>query len=287
MMIEALKPYWHLARWHRPVGGFLLMFPCWWGIAYFPWQESSFFLMLLCAMGSFFMRGTGCALNDWFDQDFDRHVERTKNRPIAAGKLNPERVFGFITIQLICGAVILWMIPVRAWPIAFVGAAFMVIYPLAKRMTNYPQIVLGFTFNIGVWVGATAMTSAYVHEIIPLSLLYLAGVCWTLGYDTIYALQDKEDDVLIGVGSTTIVFGKYVKPIIGSIYILSYLCLLIAGILSERSFVYYGIITIAFTMIERRLLALNLENRLACDAFFNANIWLGLAIFLGLALSKL
>lgn len=286
MIIETLKPYWYLARWHRPVGSLLLMFPCWWGIAYFPLQETSFQLLVLCALGSFIMRGAGCALNDWFDQDIDRHVERTKTRPISAGQLTPEQVFGFITVQLILGACVLWLIPYRAWSFAFLGAAFMVIYPLAKRMTNYPQFVLGLTFNIGVWVGATAMLPEYGNEILPLSFVYIAGICWTLGYDTIYALQDKEDDILIGVGSTTIAFGEYVKPVIAGVYVLSYLFLTMAGILSQRSMIYYGILTIFYGFIEWRLLSLDLSNRSACDSFFKINIWLGMSVFCALALSK-
>ncbi len=287
MVVDSLKPYWYLARWHRPVGSLLLMFPCWWGVAYFPWQETSLSILALCALGAFLMRGAGCTLNDWFDQDYDRQVERCKTRPIAANALTMDQVYGFIVFQLMFGGLILWFFPYRAWPFAFLGAVLKVIYPLSKRITNYPQVVLGLTFNMGLWVGAVAITPNYVEELLPLSLIYLAGVFWTVGYDTIYALQDKDDDLLIGIGSTTIAFGKYVKPITLGVYALAFASLVLSGILSGRSMAYYALLTVAFGIIKWRLICLDIIHRLACDQFFKDNIWLGLAIFLALAVSRL
>jgi 4-hydroxybenzoate polyprenyl transferase len=258
------------------------MLPCWWGIAFFGWQDFSLRIVILTALGAFLLRGAGCTINDWFDQDFDRHNQRTRNRPLAAGLLSPNQAFGFLTIQLIVGAGVLWLMPYRSWPFAFASSGLMVIYPLMKRMTNYPQVILGLTFNMGVWIGASAVNPSYLDHLMALSLLYLIGVCWTLGYDTIYALQDKEDDIRLGIGSTTIAFGRYVKLMVAIFYGIALLLSMVVGVLSGRSWFYYVMIVTSFSLIEMRLWQLDSTDKEACDDFFKINIWLGFFIFVSL-----
>lgn len=284
VMASALSPYWFLARWHRPVGILLLMFPCWWGVAYFGQQQFFFENLVWLALGAAALRGAGCCINDWFDRNFDRQVQRTKNRPLATNQVTAQNVFFFLALQLLLGFVVLWQFPFRAWVYAFLGVGLMVIYPLMKRITNYPQVVLGLAFNIGVWIGAAAVDASYLNHWLPLLLLYSAGICWTLGYDTIYAVQDRADDLSLGIGSTAIAFGGMVKPIVAGIYSIAFLLLLAVGFLNHKSAFFVMILALAFGQIFLQLIRLNLEESAKCDAFFRANIWFGFWVFVALAL---
>jgi 4-hydroxybenzoate polyprenyltransferase len=283
-MLQALLPYWYLARWHRPVGTLLLMFPCWWGIVYFGRQDFFFENLMWLTLGAAAMRGAGCCVNDWFDQEFDRQIHRTRNRPLAQNQLTAYRVFLFLGLHLLIGLIVLWQFPFRAWGSAFLGAGLMVIYPLMKRITNYPQVILGLAFNIGIWVGAAIANAAYLDHWLPLFLLYIAGICWTLGYDTIYAVQDRKEDIGLGIGSTAIIFGSLTKPIVTGIYGVALLLLLAVGFLSHKSLFFIIVLGVAFGQILLQLKRLDLENGAKCDGFFRANIWFGFWVFIALAL---
>lgn len=181
----------------KPTGTLLIMVPCWWGLAA---AQSDVFLYLLFALGSFVMRSFGCIVNDWVDCDIDKKVHRTMNRPIANGSVSINLVKVFLATHLTVGFSIWLYLNNFSKIIALVGLLLCLIYPWMKRITNWPQLVLGFAFNIGILVAYSQYRGYLTADI---WLLYLSGICWTLSYDTVYAFQDYKDDLLIGIGSTT------------------------------------------------------------------------------------
>ena len=201
-------PYLRLARLDRPIGTWLLLWPCWWSLALAApaagrhWP--SLWLMLLFALGAVVMRGAGCSYNDIVDRDIDTQVERTRNRPLASGQVTVTNAWRFVIGLSLAGLAILLMLGSLAIQLGIASLLLVVIYPFMKRITFWPQLFLGLAFNWGALMGYAAETG---HLASPAILLYLAGIAWTLGYDTIYAHQDREDDALIGIKSTALKFG--------------------------------------------------------------------------------
>ena len=209
------EPYARLARIDRPIGTWLLLFPSWWGIALAAsaWPEPV--LLLLFAVGAVAMRGAGCTLNDIADRDYDARVARTRLRPIPSGRVTVTQAIGFLVAQLAVGASVLFSLNRIS---ILLGLAVLVLigtYPFMKRITYWPQLFLGLNFNWGALIGSTAVTGSLAW---PAVLLYLGGVFWTLGYDTIYAHQDKEDDVRIGVKSSALALGRRTRPFLFAFY---------------------------------------------------------------------
>lgn len=205
---QSVKPYARLMRVDRPIGWWLLLLPCWWGLVLAQisggggWPNLWFTFLFL--IGAIVMRGAGCTLNDIADKDFDAAVARTKSRPIPSGQVNILQAMAFLVILLVAGLLILLQFN---WPTVWLGIASLAIvavYPFMKRITYWPQLILGLAFNWGALVSWSAVVGSLSA---PPVLLYVGGVFWTLAYDTIYAHQDKEDDILIGVKSTALKFG--------------------------------------------------------------------------------
>lgn len=218
----ALLPYAQLMRLDRPIGWWLLLLPCWWGLALGqiaagggapdPWFAALFLA------GAIIMRGAGCVLNDMADKEFDAAVERTRARPIASGRVSRRQAFIFMAALCLAGLVILLQFN---WPTVGLGAAslaIVAIYPFMKRVTHWPQLVLGLAFNWGALLGWTATRGSLSAA--PIAL-YLGGIFWTLAYDTIYAHQDKEDDILIGIKSTALLFGANTRPWLAAFFALA------------------------------------------------------------------
>lgn len=207
---EDLRPYLRLSRADRPIGTWLLLLPCWWGalLGALSAPESSRWLLvwiiLACALGAWLMRGAGCTWNDITDRDIDAQVERTRNRPLPAGQVSPREALIWMVLQMVAAFLILLTFNSAAILLGILSLLPVVIYPFAKRFTWWPQVFLGLAFNWGALLAWTAQTGALS---LPAVLLYLAGIAWTLFYDTIYAHQDREDDALIGVKSTARLFG--------------------------------------------------------------------------------
>ncbi|WP_240002597.1 4-hydroxybenzoate octaprenyltransferase [Oleisolibacter albus] len=224
---RAWRPYALLARLDRPIGTWLLLFPCWWSIALAApaghWPDLR--LMALFALGAVVMRGAGCTVNDILDRKLDAQVERTRVRPIPSGAVTTTQALAFLLAQLLVGLMILLQLN----PVSIVlGAASLLLvftYPLMKRITWWPQAFLGLTFNWGALLGWAAVRGSVE---LPALLLYAGGILWTLGYDTIYAHQDKEDDARIGVRSTARLFGDSSKRWVGGFYVGAFLCWLAA-----------------------------------------------------------
>lgn len=220
--------YVRLMRLDKPIGIFLLYVPCLWGLlagfihtGQFNPYDFVFYAVILF-MGSVLMRGAGCVINDYFDRHIDARVERTKNRPIASGRISPRH--GLIFFALLCAisGVILLCLPMRAWAVGVLSLIPVMIYPLMKRITYWPQIFLGLTFNIGIWVGYVIITPDINSHLL---WLYAAGIFHTLGYDTIYAFQDIKDDINIGVKSSARRIQNMPKCFISLFYGASWLCL--------------------------------------------------------------
>lgn len=204
------RPYLRLSRADRPIGTWLLLLPCWWGLALAilydqspRWEDAWIFIG--CGIGAWLMRGAGCTWNDITDRDFDGQVERTRSRPIPSGQVTVKGAVIWMVLQALLAACILFTFNWQAIGLGVLSLLLVTVYPFAKRFTWWPQVFLGLAFNWGallVWTAHTGRLDA------PAILLYGAGIAWTLFYDTIYAHQDTEDDALIGVKSTARLFGK-------------------------------------------------------------------------------
>jgi 4-hydroxybenzoate polyprenyltransferase len=212
---QGLRPYIRLARLDRPIGTWLLLFPGWWGIALAADGWPDWRLIALFGIGAMAMRGAGCTLNDIADREFDGKVERTRTRPIPSGAVNVRQAAFFMLLELGVGAAVLASLPRTAILLGFLVLLLIGTYPFMKRVTYWPQFFLGLNFNWGALIGWAAVRDGLAW---PSLLLYLGGICWTLGYDTIYAHQDKEDDVLIGVKSAAIALGPSTRPYLFAFY---------------------------------------------------------------------
>jgi 4-hydroxybenzoate polyprenyltransferase len=210
-----LRPYARLARLDRPIGSWLLLFPSWWGIALAAKKWPDPVLLVLFAIGAVAMRGAGCTLNDIADRDYDRQVARTRLRPLPSGAVSVQQAIVFLLAQLAIGAVVLLSLNRTSLLLGLVVVGLIGTYPFMKRVTYWPQVFLGLNFNWGALIGWAAVTGALAW---PPLLLYLGGVFWTIGYDTIYAHQDKEDDIRIGVKSSAIALGSHSRPWLFAFY---------------------------------------------------------------------
>ena len=226
---EPARPYLRLSRADRPIGTWLLLLPCWWGVALAAardgWRPWDFWIVLGCALGAWLMRGAGCTWNDITDRDFDAAVARTRSRPIPSGQVSVKQAVIWMFAQMAVAARILFS---YNWLTVILGVSslgLVAIYPYAKRFTWWPQLFLGLAFNWGA-ILAYAAHSGRLEA--PAILLYASGIAWTLFYDTIYAHQDKEDDVLIGVKSTARLFGASTGKWLGLFLVVAVILMTVA-----------------------------------------------------------
>ncbi|MDC0524906.1 4-hydroxybenzoate octaprenyltransferase, partial [Pelagibacteraceae bacterium] len=219
--MKHLKIFIELTRLNKPIGFMLLFWPCAWGLAYannFAHNENLFlYYLLLFFFGSILMRSAGCIVNDIVDKDFDKKVKRTKDRPLASGKISI--IKSLVYVAFLCALALLILLQFNFLTIALgIGSMFLAFsYPFMKRITYWPQLFLGLTFNWGVIMAWSAINNYISVEII---ILYLSAIFWTLGYDTIYGAQDMSDDEIIGLKSTSIKFKKNIKLFVGICYLL-------------------------------------------------------------------
>ncbi|MFD2740239.1 4-hydroxybenzoate octaprenyltransferase [Sulfitobacter aestuarii] len=211
---RALRPYLRLSRADRPIGTWLLLLPCWWGLALSMLHDQRAELFDLwifagCGIGAFLMRGAGCTWNDITDRHIDGKVARTRSRPIPSGQVSVKGALAWMVLQMLISALILLSFNMAAIALGILALAPVAVYPFAKRFTWWPQVFLGLAFNWGALLAWTAHSGRLEA---PALLLYVAGIAWTLFYDTIYAHQDTEDDALIGVKSTARLFGAQTAP---------------------------------------------------------------------------
>src|SRR5215813_6316705 len=212
------RPYLRLARLDRPIGSWLLLMPCWWSVglaAVHARGQVNLWHILLFFVGAFAMRGAGCTWNDIVDRDLDARVERTRSRPIPSGQVTAASAAAFLVLQALVGLAVLLQFNRFTIYVGFASLAVVAIYPFMKRITYWPQIVLGLAFSWGALMGWPAVFGRLDWQ--PL-VLYAGAIAWVIGYDTIYAHQDREDDALIGLKSTAILFGRRTKPMLSAFY---------------------------------------------------------------------
>ena len=273
-----------IMRLHRPIGIWLLMLPCWFGLAYVsPGFPDPWYLMLF-ALGATVMRGAGCIYNDIVDRNLDAQVERTKTRPIARGDLTIPHAIIFIIILTMIGGIILYQFPSKAILIGVFSVTLLLSYPWMKRITYWPQAFLGITFNWGIWVAWGTQDQSLSLGIL---CLYLGSVLWTIGYDTIYAHQDREDDLLVGMKSSAIKFGEKTKSILWLLYGGATLLWLIAGNMANlRKWFYGGMISIAIHFAWQ-IVTLNINDGQNCAQRFLSNSHVGLILFIAIVLGRI
>ncbi len=277
-MRRVLSPYFRLLRLHQPVGIFLLLWPCWWAIALASGGIPSARLLLLFALGATVMRGAGCIINDIADRDFDRHVERTRTRPLASGEVTVTKAAILFAGLLLIALCIALSMNAAVVEYAALSLVLVVAYPFMKRITWWPQAFLGLTFNWGALLGWVAVRGRLE---LPAFLLYAGGIFWTLGYDTIYAHQDKADDIKIGVKSTALKLQKHSKLWIALFYALAILCWAACGVAAERHGLYYAGLSLVALHFLGQVYRLDIDNPYNCVQMFRSNSVLGLILFLG------
>ena len=275
-----VRPMLRLARADRPIGTWLLLWPCLWAITMATDEGSmpNFELMVLFALGAIFMRGAGCTLNDIIDRKFDGLVERTALRPIPSGQISVVGAFIFLCLQLAGGLWVLLQLNPFAQIIGASSLGLVVIYPFMKRITYWPQFILGLTFNWGAFLGWASVTGASELGTI---YLYAGGVFWTLGYDTIYAHQDKEDDMMIGIKSTALKLGRASKLFIFLFYTIAVILFAMAGHASGQGGFYMLGVSFMIIHLIFQIRSVNLDNPESCLEVFRLNTWTGLILFAG------
>lgn len=284
LMPRSVRPYLRLIRADRPIGTWLLLWPCWWSLALTIYGRDGglehFYYMGLFALGAFVMRGAGCAYNDIVDRDFDAQVERTKNRPIPAGQISVKQAWAFTGVLCVIGLVTLLQFNGFTRVLGLLSLPIVALYPFAKRITNWPQAVLGLAFNWGALMGWASLNQSLGPAPI---LLYCAGVFWTLGYDTVYAHQDKEDDALIGVKSTAQRFGEHTHLWISAFYVCTASLIILAAIVAQAGLFNIVLIIGACLHLGWQIAKLDISNPARCLKLFRSNHLFGLLIFTALA----
>jgi 4-hydroxybenzoate polyprenyltransferase len=277
------RPYLRLARFDRPIGSWLLLLPCWWsaalaaGIAQdvraLPW------LLILFFVGAFAMRGAGCTWNDITDRDLDAKVERTRSRPIPAGQVSVKGALLFLVAQALTGLAVLLQFNRFAILTGIASLGVVAIYPFMKRITYWPQVVLGLAFSWGALMGF-AVTLGTLGA--PAFVLYASAISWVIGYDTIYAHQDRDDDALIGVKSTALLFGERTQTMLTLFYAIAVALIGLSIWLSGGgAFAYVGLVAFAAHLVWQ-VRSIRIDDSALCLRLFKSNRDAGLLLFAGL-----
>lgn len=273
-------PYLLLARVDRPIGVWLLFLPGLWGILLAgPRPLEAVRLILLFAVGSLVMRSAGCVVNDLWDRDIDRMVARTAGRPLASGMIRPRHALVFLAVLLLVGLLILLQLNRLAQALGVASLVLVALYPLAKRVTWWPQLMMGFTFGFGAPLGYAAGAG---HLDAAWAVLYGASILWDLGFDTIYAHQDREDDALVGVKSTARLFGEHTAEFLAACYGGTVLALALAGWLAGLNGWFYPALALPAVLLGRQVVRLDIHDPALCLRLFRANREAGLAVALAI-----
>jgi 4-hydroxybenzoate polyprenyltransferase len=278
------RPYLRLARLDRPIGSWLLLMPCWWSVglaAVHARSQVNVWHLLLFFIGAFAMRGAGCTWNDIVDRDLDSQVERTRSRPIPSGQVTVASAAAFLMLQALVGLAVLLQFNRFTIYVGFASLAVVAIYPFMKRITYWPQIVLGLAFSWGALMGWPA---TFARLDLPALLLYAGAISWVIGYDTIYAHQDREDDALIGIKSTALLFRERTKPMLALFYALAVALIALAGWSAGAGLVFaLGLLAFA-AHLAWQIARLDVDDPINCLVVFKSNRDAGLILFAGLVL---
>lgn len=285
---RAVRPYARLSRLDRPIGTWLLLLPCWWSVAMATGAQGggmpSLWYIVLFAIGAIAMRGAGCTYNDIVDRDFDAKVARSRSRPIPSGQVTVAQAWVFLVAQCLTGLVVLVQFNFFAILVGLASLLVVAAYPFMKRITYWPQFVLGLAFNWGALMGwAVVMGGLSLSAF----LLYTGGIFWTLAYDTIYAHQDKEDDVMIGLKSTALKFGETTSVWLTGFFAAAIIFIGAAAFSAGAGLIFYLGLLAAAGHAMWQLRALDIDNSDLCLKLFRSNRDMGLIIFAAFAVDAM
>jgi len=262
------RPYARMARFDRPIGTWLLLFPCWWSLALAAEGWPNIYLFVLFGLGALVMRGAGCTFNDITDRDFDGRVARTADRPIPSGAVSVLQAVIYMGALALIGLAILLQFNRFAVIVGAASLVLIVIYPFMKRVTYWPQFFLGLAFNWGALLGWAAVRGDLG---LPAYLLYAAGIFWTLGYDTIYAHQDKEDDALVGIKSLALKFGPATRPFLYVFYAAAIALTAASGWAAGLSWPFYAFVAAGAVQLAWQARNIDLDDPVDCLVKFKSN----------------
>ena len=271
--------YWRLMRFDRPIGILLLLWPTWLALLLAGDGLPSVRNILVFTCGVILMRAAGCVMNDVADRDFDPHVERTRQRPLASGELNLKQAIGLFLLLMVLAFLLVLLTNALTIKLAFVGAVLASTYPFFKRFTHLPQVVLGIAFGWGIPMAFAAENAA-----VPLVAWWLLGVntVWSVIYDTLYAMVDREDDLAVGIKSTAILFGRFDILIISLLMMVMLIMLAVMGARLGLGWPWILALGVSAVLFGRQVLNIRDRNRDACFSAFLNNNWVGFTLFLGL-----
>jgi 4-hydroxybenzoate polyprenyltransferase len=273
------RPYLRLARLDRPIGSWLLLMPCWWSVGLAGMHHDRFpsaWHIVLFFVGAFAMRGAGCTWNDLVDRDLDEKVERTRSRPIPSKQVTVAQATLFMLSQALVGLLVLIQFNRFTVITGFASLLVVVIYPFMKRITYWPQIFLGLAFSWGALMGWPA---AFGRLDWPPLILYAGSICWVIGYDTIYAHQDREDDLMVGIKSTALLFGEQTPTMLASFYVAAVVLISAAGLMAGGGLT-FTIGLIAFSAhLAWQVTRIDIDDPAHCLVLFKSNRDAGLILF--------
>ncbi len=277
------RPYLRLARLDRPIGFWLLFWPCAMSVALSavarPPTGFDYYAVLLFFIGAVTMRGAGCTFNDIVDYRIDQKVERTRSRPLPSGQVSRTQAIIFLVLQSLIGLWVLLQFNTYTIWLGIASLALVAIYPFMKRVTWWPQLFLGLAFSWGALMG---WSSQFGQLFLPPLLLYAGAIAWTIGYDTIYALQDIEDDAIIGVKSTARLFNKHARLMIALFYMAAIVLWMWAGMAAGAGIIFQGAMILPALILGWQILTLKIDDAANCLVRFKANHFTGLALTLAL-----
>ncbi len=282
MAMTPLLNYIHLLRLDRPIGIWLLLWPTLWALWFAAGGMPPLDLLAVFVAGTVLMRSAGCVINDYADRDFDPHVARTRERPIAAGRISPRSALVVFAVLCLLALAIAWHLSAAALWLSLPAVLLAASYPFAKRFHSLPQAHLGLAFSWGI-----PMAYAAVRDVVDwqqAGMLMAANLCWVIAYDTLYAMSDREDDLKIGVKSSAILFGRHDLLIVGLLHAAALLLLAAVGYGTGRKVLYFAGLAAAGTCAVYEQWLARKRERAGCFAAFRHNTWFGLAVFGGLAL---
>ncbi|MBI3754216.1 MAG: 4-hydroxybenzoate octaprenyltransferase [Deltaproteobacteria bacterium] len=280
ILTEKLIAITDLIRLPRQYGTVLVLCPTLWSLWIASHGKPSFKLLAIFILGTFLMRSAGCAINDIADRNFDKHVERTKTRPLADGRLNlKEAIMTFVALSGLAFILVLFLNPLTI-ALSIIGISLASIYPFVKRVSHLPQVFLGIAFG---WGGVMAWSAVHNTIGLPAILIFTANIFWSTAYDTIYALMDKEDDIKIGVKSTAILFGRHVYKALYLLYAAVIIILALAGFTAKMGNVYFAALFLSGIILEYMVSMLKKSStRETAFRIFAANAGVGLLILIGI-----
>jgi 4-hydroxybenzoate polyprenyltransferase len=279
---ERLGQYWRLVRGDRPIGWLLLLWPTWWGLWLAADGVPPWWILIVFSLGVWLTRSAGCVINDYADRWLDPKVERTKQRPLATGAVRGREALLVFAVLMLAAFGLVWTLNRMTVWMSVVGVALAASYPYLKRYTYLPQVYLGMAFGWGI-----PMAFAAIRGEVPTIawLLYATNLCWTTAYDTWYAMVDREDDLQAGAKSTAILFGDMDLVALGALYAMFFFGLVLIGRREELDMAYWIGVGVALALVAYQFMIGRSRARDACFKAFLNNHWVGMAIFVGLALS--